>query len=404
MNRTKQLLTALATTAALVLPGAALPQEPPGYFKIPGTDTTLKLYGFVQVYGTDDLSGRIADIENYDWATIVPVQPLNGTPDAKEKGRLYFTARTSRLGVTTTTPTRFGALDTKLEGDFNGPNGFQGQTYTNSVLFRLRHAYATMAGFLVGQTWSLFLDFPSAPDTVDFNGPGTLALVRQPQVRYTFQPAPDMSVAVGVENPHNGGVGHLPDFTAKFGYTPKWASLGLGFVTNQYRYSKLGDGTPNNRTAQGYGVSLSGSTKLPWNDTVLGLLVFGNGVGRYMFNAIANFDGPDSSGNLKLWQSTAYHLGYTHVWNGEFRSNVIWSQTFFSRNGIDPSTFAPADDAGSGTFVPNKRIDQLFLNTFWDIAKNTELGVEYELGRRHTQLHQTGKEDRITVSATYNFF
>jgi hypothetical protein len=408
MTRHLQLLGVLAAATALALPCAAFSQETPGTFKIPGTSTTLTLNGFVQVYSTWDLSSRISDIENYDWASIVPVQPLKGTPQAKETGQFYLTARTTRVGFTTSTPTGMGALGVRVEGDFNGPNGFQGQTYTNSVLFRLRHAYATLHGFLVGQTWTQFLDFPSSPDTVDFNGPGSLALVRQTQVRYTYESGL-MSFGVAAENPHNGGVGHVPDFTAKFGYTPAWGSFGVALETNQYRWSKAGDSTPNHRTVQGFGVALSGSYKLLAKDTLVGLFVFGDGVGRYLFNAAANFTGFNSSGDLNLWRAASFHLGYTHVWNEQFRSNAVWSGTFFNKNGISSATFAAADDPGTGTFIPNERIDQLFLNTFWALTKNAELGLEYELGRRHTFGGptfdaQTGYEDRITANATYKFF
>jgi hypothetical protein len=409
MTKHLHLFAALATVSALAIPAASLAQETPGTFKIPGTNTTLTLNGFVQVYGTYDISGRVLDIENLDWASIPAVQPLDDTPPAKETGKLYFTARTTRVGFSTNTPTPIGALVTRVEGDFNGPNAFQGQTFTNSVLFRLRHAYGTMRGFLVGQTWTQFLDFPSSPDTVDFNGPGTLALVRQPQIRYTYESGP-FSAGVAAENPHNGGVGHIPDFTAKLGYTPAWGSAGLAVLTNQYRFSKAGDTTPNKHTVQGYGIAVSGSYKLFAKDTIVGLFVFGDGVGRYLFNAVANFSGLDSSGNLKLWRSTAYHVGLTHVWTDAFRSNVIWSQTFFDRNGIDRAGIAATDSYNAdGTaetgFAPNKRIDQLFVNTFWDITKNAELGLEYEYARRHTFTGDNlGKEDRITANATYKFF
>lgn len=404
MTKHLHLFGAFAAAIALALPSAAFPQEAPGSFKIPGTETTLTLNGFIQVYGTSDLSSRIGDIENYDWATIPGVQPLKDTRPAKETGILYLTARTSRIGISSSTPTPLGPLGTRLEGDFNGPNGFQGQTFTNSVLFRLRHAYGTLHGFLVGQTWTQFLDFPSAPDTVDFNGPGSLALVRQPQVRYTYESGP-LSAGIALENPHNFNVGHVPDFTAKVGYTPKWGSAGIAFVTNQYRFDVPTDSTPNNKTVQGFGVAFSGSYKLLGKDTIVGLLVFGDGLGRYLFNSIANVAGADSSGDPKLWRAASYHLGYTHVWNDQLRSNVVWSQTFFDRNGITKASFVTADDEGTGDFIPNKRIDQLFVNTFYGVTKGFELGLEYELGRRHTFIgDHTGSQDRITASATYKFF
>ena len=179
--------------AALALPMAARAADAPGVFKVPGTDSTIKFYGYTQLDATVDFSGRTPDYEDYDWATILPAVPGDKTPYGKRaKPQLYLTARTSRFGIQTSTPSKLGNVGVKLEGDFNGPTGFQSETYTNSVVFRLRQAYGTVGNLLVGQTWSTFLDFGAAPDTVDFNGPGTLALVRNPQIRYTFQRRPGL--------------------------------------------------------------------------------------------------------------------------------------------------------------------------------------------------------------------
>lgn len=49
-----------------------------------------------------------------------------------------------------------------VESDFRG-----GQDYG----FRLRQAYVNARGFLVGQTWSTFVDPAAAPPTIDYEGP-----------------------------------------------------------------------------------------------------------------------------------------------------------------------------------------------------------------------------------------
>lgn len=394
---TRMKLAALA--AALALPFAALAEDP-GTFKIPGTNTTLRLNGYVQFDATFDISGRIADIENYDWASIVAVQPLDGTPDADKDGQLYFTARTTRVGLSTTTPTDAGTVGTRIEGDFNGPNGFQGQTFTNSVLFRLRHAYGTFGNLLVGQTWTNFLDLASYPDTVDFNGPGSIALVRQPQIRYTFGLPSNLSLALALENSRNGSVGrYIPDVTAALSTSGKWGTAALHLMTNQYRTAGGGEGPPK----QGFGGALSGSFKVG-NDTLVAHLVAGQGLGRYLFNGITNFFGANAAGEFRLWQALAYHVGYTHVWNSTFRSNLVFSQTFFGENGIIPYT-GPENQA-NGTFQENKQITQAFLNTFYSFAKNAEFGIEYAYGLRHTydNVNANGRENRINASFHYNIY
>jgi hypothetical protein len=151
-------------------------------------------------------------------------------------------------------------------------------------------------------------------------------------------------------------------------------------MTNQYRTGGGGDGSPK----QGFGGSLSGSFKVG-NDTLVAHVVGGQGLGRYLFNGIFNFAGTNAAGEFTLWQAMAYHLGYTHVWNSTFRSNLVFSQTFFGEN---------------------KAIHQAFLNTFYSFAKNAEFGIEYAYGLRHTYaaVNANGRENRINASLHYNIY
>ena len=78
--------------------------------------------------------------------------PLRGSADAKRSGETYLHARTSRIGIEAATPTQYGLLMAKVEGDFNndprtGNSAVYGslaniytQQATNSYDFRLRHA------------------------------------------------------------------------------------------------------------------------------------------------------------------------------------------------------------------------------------------------------------------------
>jgi hypothetical protein len=247
MNRLKIVIAALFLAA---LPLAASAEDAPGVFKIPGTESTIKFNGYVQLDTTLDFSGRVGDIENNDWATFLPGVPNDDSAAAKRrKGQLYMTARTSRFSIVTSTPSKMGNVGVRLEGDFNGPNGFQSETYTNSVLFRLRHAYGTVGNLLVGQTWTTFLDFGGAPETVDFNGPGTLALVRNPMIRYTLPLGEGMQLALAAENARGAQFGGskyqtIPDLHANFGMSGSWGSLSIRGVTQQYNLAAPSSSAP----------------------------------------------------------------------------------------------------------------------------------------------------------------
>jgi hypothetical protein len=401
----KSTLFACALAAALSVPAHA--DDPaPGTFTIPGTQTTMRLYGYVQLDGTYDVGSRTGLIEDNDWASIVPAQPLDGSAQAERDNQLYLTGRTTRIGFVTTTPTTLGNVGVKLEADFNGANKLQGESYTNSVLLRLRHLYGTVGGFLVGQSWTTFADLGSYADTVDFNGPGSVPLIRQAQLRYTanFGAATLAVAAENAANPVAGGrISRMPDVMANFTVPTSWGHVSAGAVTMRYDNSV--------DAKQGYGARVSGSLRLG-NDTLVASAMGGEGIGRYLFNALGAFGGY-AGDELKLWKAAGYHVGFTHVWMPKVRSNVVWSQTFMDRNGIDATVAdwdlaegiqTTGDAIVNSDDVSNKRIDQAFVNTFYRFAKNAEVGVEYAYGLRTTFDENEGQENRVNFSFHYDFF
>jgi len=420
MKCSKLAVTGL-TVAALALPVVGAAQEAkPGEFKIPGTNTTLKINGYVQLDTTLDFSGRTADIENGDWATFLPGVPDDDSVAGKRKNpQLYMTARTSRFGLQTTTPTKAGDVGVRLEGDFNGPNSFQSETFTNSVQFRVRHAYGTFGGLLAGMSWTTFLDLGAYPDVVDFNGPGSIALVRNPMIRYSLTLAPGVSLALAAENARGAQFGGakfqtLPDLHANLTYGASWGHVSVRGVTQQYNLEPATDVSPE--TAFSIAGALSGSLKLG-GDTLVAQVSGGPGIGRYLLNAFgATFRLPGSdpaaiggnpgafriaaNGDIELITVFAYHVGFTHVWSPAFRSNLVWSQTFIDDPDVDntPATNEMTED-----------MMQLFVNSFWTFAKNAEFGLEYSYGQWKSfstaaSPELKGTQNRVTATLHYNFF
>ncbi|WP_394828272.1 DcaP family trimeric outer membrane transporter [Pendulispora albinea] len=442
-----------SSSASSSAAGAEEEKLPPGTFKIPGTRTTLTLSGYAQLDITYDFRGRDPNVEGNDYAAHAANIPLNDSYESKEKrNQLYLTARTSRIGFSTNTPTDFADIGVKIEADFVAGNLLSGQTFTNSVLFRLRHAYGTLSGkygtLLVGQSWSTFLDLPSVADTVDFNGPATVPLIRQPQVRYTIPLGGPFTAAIAAENApgtdyngtvdaghSNGGRGSasnrrvqtIPDIIAVVGASGNWGSFSIAGVTMNYRNAsrEATAATPTNPAVpaadgynkQGWGARASGALKLPWGDTLRGNVAGGNGIGRYLFNAgLAGQGATATDTSFVLWQALGYHVNYTRVWSPMFRSNVTWAQTYFKNNGqgpYEPSAASP--DPGV-----NQRIDELFINTFITVNKQVEFGLEYIFGERRTfgleqdaagqscgtgvGCQKVGTNHRIGASAHFNFF
>ena len=99
-------------------------------------------------------------------------------------------------------PTRSGdSYRFFLEMDFFG---------TNATTPKLRHAYGQAKNFLVGQTFSNFMDPDAGADTLDYQGPNAMVSIRNPQFRY--------SLACGRED-HLQHLGREADFGRAF-YDP----------------------------------------------------------------------------------------------------------------------------------------------------------------------------------------
>ncbi|HET9594545.1 MAG TPA: DcaP family trimeric outer membrane transporter [Anaeromyxobacteraceae bacterium] len=407
-------IPALLAVLGLAIPAVGSAEDQPGVFKIPGTESTIKFYGYAQLDMTLDLGARPGDIENNDWATLLPAIPANGTPDEKQKKpQLYMTARTTRFGIQTSTPTAAGPVGVRIEGDFNGPNSFQSETFTNSVLFRLRHGYGTFGGLLVGQTWTTFLDFGGAPETVDFNGPGTLALVRNPMIRYTFDFGGGTTLAVAAENARGAQFGGskfqtLPDFHANLGFSGKWGSASVRGVTQYFRqtFTDAAGNTLDQSPASKFTVGGAASAGLKLGGDTLNLQYGGGpGIGRYMLNALGT--GASGAGaysvvgtNLELWTVHGGHVGFTHVWNPAFRSSLVGAAMF----AVDPNLGgAPATNSAQKQWL------QAFVNTFYAFAKNAEFGIEFAWGEwksfsTATSPELKGTQYRVNSSFHYNFF
>jgi len=393
---------------ALALPLTAIAADEPGVFQIPGTESTIKFYGYTQLDATLDFAGRPVGYENSDWATFLPAVPADNSPEGEHLNpQLYLTARTSRFGIQTSTPTGLGPVGVRLEADFNGPNGFQSETFTNSVVFRLRHAYGTVGGLLVGQTWTTFIDLAAAPETVDFNGPGTLALVRNPMIRYTLGLGEGLKLALAAENRRGPQFGvddrfqTLPDFHAALTLSGAWGHIQVRGVTQQYNSAALtvdGDAYADRDSESAFGVAgaVSGSLKIG-GDTLVAQFSGGPGIGRYLLNAAAADFYTRLPNDVELWTVYGAHAGYTHVWSPQFRSTVVGAYTW-------------VDDAEIGGVAATDQIETMiqgFANTFWTFAKNAEFGVEYAYGRwenfESSDL-DTGTQHRVNASFHYNFF
>lgn len=388
-----------------------------GSMRLPGSETSMRVYGFAEMNMVQEFKGDNTDV---DYASFLPYVPLKGSPEANKKGRNYMHARTSRIGIEASTPTQYGPLGIKVEGDFNNEPrtgnaavyGTIGNIYTqqatNSYNFRLRQAYGQFGGFLVGQTWSTFMDLDNSPETVDFNGPVGSTFIRQPQIRYThvtkdignFTGALENSVSyvldsTGAATPN--GFSHVPDLVARWDKGFDWGALSLRGVSHEHRVK---DGAGVSLSRRGYGLAASGLVKTVGDDFMTWAVTGGTGIGRY-FNYVEGAFHDAANNRIVMEKALGAVLGYQRKASQTLRFNAALG---YQRNyDNDYTAFARANGLDSGRFGVNRRLWQTHLGFIWNPIKNVDLGVEYIAGRRVTLADEKGDMSRLNLSAKYIF-
>src|SRR5579864_6545422 len=180
---------------------------------IPGTDTSIKVYGQITEVLDYWMSG--GNPNGSPQSTTVGINgqvqsvPLNngGAAKARSNGIFQQSPRESKIGFETRTPTPLGEARTVFEFDWAGSNAFvpgggNPAAISDNLAPRLRYAYGTLGGFLAGQATSNFSDPDANGETLDFGGNvGEPGRVRTPQVRYTMPVPFGGSFSVSAETP-----------------------------------------------------------------------------------------------------------------------------------------------------------------------------------------------------------
>jgi hypothetical protein len=183
-----------AATGAAVTAGSF-----PRSILIPGTDTSMKIYGQItEVIDYWMSGGGVAANTSPSNTTVgdngfAQSTPLHGSIAAARGGGVFQQSpRESKMGIETRTPTPFGEARTVLEWDWTEagsfvPGGADPTSVSDNLAPRFRYGYGTLGGFLAGQATSNFSDPDANSETLDFGGNfGEPGHVRIPQVRWTM--------------------------------------------------------------------------------------------------------------------------------------------------------------------------------------------------------------------------
>lgn len=367
------LIQGQAIAQATAKPATPAPEATkPTALHAPGTGMDVRVGGYVQLNAIRDLGSNVAAAGDRDFF-FAPDIPLRGSAEAGQKGKTFFSARTSRLYVQATKASDFGPIKAHVEADFFTGEGSEAQA--NSARFRLRHAYAEVGNWMFGQYWSTFMDLNSMPDVMDFGGPTGQTFVRQPQIRYTARLGSQHTLALALENPNNSSVDKqhttLPDLIAKVGTSGGWGHVSVAGVL---RRLNADDGLGNRSSRTTTGFSLAGSINLPGRSSLVYQLNGGQGTGRYMSDA-GGETAILAGQRILLQPSRGAYLGLQHPWSTTLRSTVLLGRTWFD-NGDQRQA------AGFNAATTNRQLGTAHLNLIWTPVAGVDVGLEYMHGRR----------------------
>src|SRR5712691_5686389 len=213
-----------------------------GFFYIPGTDTCIKLGGYL---GADTILGSNND---YGFA--------GGVTGAHNRLSNYYTTR-ARMDMTvdTRTATEYGVVRTFADlvftwtgGGFTGSNPTAYDSLgTNATIggaqLGVYHAFIQFAGFTFGRTVSIFdapwQSYPAGgPDTLPG---GSNHVTGVNQVAYTAQFGQGMSASIALQDPTIYDTTNISNLSFPGGVTPSVTAGVVSFLTG-YGASSIGAG------------------------------------------------------------------------------------------------------------------------------------------------------------------
>lgn len=319
-----------------------------------GDGISVTLYGYVKADFISD--------DGYDLgSTTSPIRSI-GLPKGPEAGDFYKQQlKETRIGFDVRGPNDVFA---RFEGDFYGPHDS----------LRLRHAYVSWHGLLVGQNWTNFMSVQNLAPTVDFQGAGAVPFARVPQVRYTYTGIQDVTLTASIEE----------DKTHRDEYDYTLAAR-YDFDAGMVRASGLWrDTTLNGSQAKSWGLNLSTVLSLWPGGKVLANVTTGKGIADIL-NVGLTGDALSINGSPVGVNSATITVSQ------QVNSKLLLAATG-SWVGLDQAV-------GTNT----KSTETLHLSAFYTVFRNTTLMAEFFTGTRKQGDNRSFDTNRVQLAIKYTF-
>jgi hypothetical protein len=314
-----------------------------------------------------------------------------------ENGQFAFSARETRFWFKTASMTKLGLFKTLLEMDFKGSAGEE--RVNNSHNPRMRHGYAQLGGFTIGQTESTFANLLAWPDTI----PDAIAYIsnRQAMIRWTQKLDEDFSMQIALENPETTLTNasgtritpsddRFPDLAAKGLWYSERGSLALSGLLREIRSDGAVVGGVEDSKVGG-ALYFSGRLNTRGSDNVRFGLAGGNTLGRYASLNSFNDGSIDANGQIELHMLYLGYLSYQYWLNEHWRLTTT-------------ATHIQADNDLSRVLDSTVKYAQSFhLRLSWLPLLRTNFSLEYAHVRSELESGLEGEQNRLHFSALYRF-
>ncbi len=360
-----------------------------GFFQLPGTQTILKIGGYFKTDFIYDLkaAGNADSFIPSSFPIPQPVDVQNTT----------VSIRPTRLSLDFRVPyTKVGEVRFYLEGDFFG---------TTSTTPRLRHAYAQARNFLIGQTFTNFMDPDAFPDGLDFQGPNGMVSLRNPQFRYGIALNPSTTFYISLEKPSSDVIFTTAQFTsqpeapAPDGTVRLRKEFERGHIQVAGLFRSIGAFVapgPDQKTGSvfGWGINTSLGFNTFGRDNIIFAVAAGHGISRYIQDTSGlGIDAEPASGvttHLVATPAVGIEASYQHYWTKRLRSSAIYSYA-----AVNNTDLAALDTYNHATYTGT--------NLIWNPGGSLNVGAEFLYGWAMEQSGQKANAPRIQFSAKYSF-
>ena len=340
----------------------------PGEFKVSGLVNLDAIHDF----------DAIGETDRFDTRTIFT--------DGREGANTRLHARSTRLGIEWQRSLEIGHLRTYVESDFFGRDS----------QLRIRHAYAELDQWLLGQTWSTFIDARVLPEVLDFENPTGALNLRRPMVRWSHALNNTVGLAFAIEDPAPtstilapSGIGGrpespYPDLTSRLHLSLNRAELQAASFVGVASFQGL-NGFRDDATV--WGLNFTGIINLRQADKLKFQYAFGDGLPRFRgVTAVA----PTASLGIDSSYATAWLVALEHDWSNYFSSTLVYSTR-------------QRDSLAGEPMDANVENEYASINLLWKPSLHTRFGIEYLFGTKEAKDGATGEANRLMLACRVFF-